>query len=34
MGPDADKATQQRMKGEIVARIGELQRIKELQQRK
>ena len=33
MGADADKSTQHRMKGEIVARIGELQRIKELQAR-
>lgn len=33
MGSDCDKATQLRMKGEIVARIGELQRIKELQHR-
>ena len=33
MGADCDKATQQRIKGEIVARIGELQRIRELQQK-
>lgn len=31
MGSDCDKATQSRIKGEIVARIGELQRIRELQ---
>lgn len=31
MGTDCDKATQSRIKGEIVARIGELQRIRELQ---
>lgn len=34
MGLDCDKATQARIKGEIVARIGELQRIRELQTRK
>lgn len=30
MGSDCDKGTQSRIKGEIVARIGELQRIREL----